>query len=524
MAWVWDYMIGINLLDFGLVAPLGDVLYQGDTMTATHYLACDLGAESGRVMLGTLEAGRISLRELHRFPSAVVRVSGTLRWDVLAIYQEILRGLCVAGSEGIPVVGVSADSWGVDYVLLKAGEPFLGVPFHYRDARTDDGFERVFRKVSRGDIFARTGIQFMTLNTLYQLNDDVEKRPELLAVADGFLNIADYFNYLLSGVPRAEVSLASTTQMYDPRARQWAGDIARAVGFECELFPELVSSGTVLGPLSPGVVEEVGLAAARVVATCSHDTAAAVAAVPAEGEGWAYLSSGTWSLLGVELPEPLMTGESERLNFTNEVGYGGRIRFLKNIVGLWVVQECRRAWAAEGREFDYGELAGLAADARPLRSLIQPVAARFSKPGNMPEKIASYCRETTQPVPETPGEFVRCALESLALLYGQTLRELRMVTGREIQRLHIVGGGSRNALLNQLAADATGLTVRAGPVEATALGNVLIQAIALGHLKSLEDLRRVVRDSFDPQVFAPAPADAGRWEEADARFSALPIA
>jgi rhamnulokinase len=489
-------------------------------MSATNYLACDLGAESGRVMLGTLENGRVSLRELHRFPSAVVRVGGTLRWNILQIFEELVAGLKVAAKEGLPIAGVSTDSWGVDYVLLKNGEPCLGVPFHYRDARTDDGFERVFAKIPQEKIFEETGIQFMTLNTLFQLNDDVEKRSGMLALSDGFLNIADYLNFLMSGVGKAEVSLASTTQLYNPRTKAWSRTVTDAIGLKATLLPEIVNSGTRLGPLVKDLAGVTGLEGVEVIASCSHDTGAAVAAVPAEGTGWAYLSSGTWSLLGIESPEPVITEQSRALNFTNEVGFGGTTRFLKNMVGLWILQECRRSWIEEGRTYDYAELTALAGDVQPLRSLINPNAARFGKPGGMPEKIETYCRETGQPVPSSPGEFVRCTIDSLALLYRRTLEELLSVTASPIDRLHIVGGGSRNDLLNQAAADATGRTVLAGPVEATALGNVLIQAIALGHLGSIEDLRAVVRKSFQPGVFQPS--GASEWVAAYERFLQLP--
>ncbi|GAB4172765.1 MAG: rhamnulokinase family protein [Terrimicrobiaceae bacterium] len=471
-------------------------------------------------MLGRLEGGRVELEELHRFPSAVRRFQGSLRWDVIQIFEELKAGLREAARRGESVCGVSTDSWGVDYVLLKAGEPMLAVPYHYRDERTEGGFERVFAKVPREEVFEKTGIQFMELNTLYQLEDDARRRPEILELSDGLLLIADYINFLFSGKRAAEISLASTTQLYDPRAGGWATALAGALGIPAKLFPEVVASGTRLGPLDPALAEECRLEGVEVVATCSHDTAAAVAAVPARGDDWAYLSSGTWSLLGVELPAPVITARSLESNFTNEIGYGGTIRFLKNIIGLWIVQECRRAWEAEGVVLDYGELTRLADEASPLRSLIHPNEARFGKPGDMPGKIISYCRETGQPEPGTPGEFVRCAVESLALLYRRTLSELEEISGRTIRRIHVVGGGSRNTLLNQATADATGREVLAGPVEATALGNVLIQALALGHLSSLEELREVVRSSTMLTPYSPAPSAA--WDEAHERFASLP--
>lgn len=473
------------------------------------------------MMLGTLDGRRVSLQELHRFPSAAIKIGGTFRWDVLRVFEELKTGMREAAKLGVPVSGISTDSWGVDYAWIRADEPLVGVPFHYRDARNDDAFERVFAKVPAGDVFARTGIQFMPFNTVFQLDEDARSRPWIFSSAEQFLNIADYFNWLMSGVGRVEESMASTTQLYDPVAREWALDLADKIGVPRQLFPPLVASGSRLGPILPAIAAETGLAQdVQVLATCSHDTGAAVAAVPAEGENWAYLSSGTWSLLGVELQSPKIDKLSQELNFTNEGGYGGTTRFLKNIVGLWIIQECRRAWLAEGREFNYEELTSMAASAEPLRSLISPAAPRFAKPGDMPEKVRSFCSETGQPVPESPGQIVRCAIESLALIYRKTVAELERASGAKVDRIHIVGGGSRNALLNQCAADATGRTVLAGPVEATATGNVLIQALALGHISSLAELRSTVRASFEVTTFAPREAAA--WDAAYERFCRLP--
>ncbi len=485
------------------------------------YIACDLGAESGRVILGHLEAGKLKLEEIHRFSNGVAQVRGTLRWNVQGIFEELKKGLKKAAERvgDSSTASVSVDSWGVDYVLFREDEPQIGLPYHYRDPRTDASFERALKKVPREEIFAQTGIQFMSINTLYQFLDDAENHPEKLAAAERFLNIGDYFNYLFSGVPRAEQSLASTTQMYNPRERAWAGELLRRFGLPERLFPEIVPSGTPLGALSGEVAEETGLRGAKVIATCSHDTGCAVAATPAEeeGEDWAYLSSGTWSLLGVELLEPLIDEKARAANFTNEAGLGGTTRFLQSTAGLWILQECRRAWAEAGREFSYDELTQLAREAAPLRSLIDPNDPRFLKPGDMPGKICAFCEETGQAAPQLPGDYVRCILESLALLYRQNLETLRALTGRKIGTLHIVGGGSKNRLLNQLAADAARVKVVAGPVEATAIGNVLIQALALGHLPSRAALRQTVRDSFEVEVFQAADL-AGPWEKAYETF------
>lgn len=504
-----------------------------------HYLAIDLGAESGRVMLGTVSDGedparsRVALQEIHRFPNGAVSVAGTLRWNLLGLFAEAKEGLRKASAmlKGLPISGVSTDAWGVDYALIRDGEPLLTLPFNYRDPRTDKAMEKVFAKVPSDDIFAATGIQFMSLNTLYQLFMDLQDRPDTLASADRFLNIGDYFNFLLSGIPKGEVTLASTTQLFDPRKGRsghgdWAWDLIGRLGLPRKIFPALVPPGTSLGPLLPGIAAETGLREAQVVATASHDTAAAVAAVPAEGgpaQDWAFLSSGTWSLIGAELPGPVIDAMSRRKNFTNEAGFGGTIMFRKNIVGLWIVQECRRFWAEAGNELDYYALTALAEKAPALRSFIRPEDPRFGKPGEMPAKIAAYCRETGQAVPRDEGETIRCVLESLALLYAKTLRDCGEASGRSFRTLHVVGGGSKNRLLNQFTANAVQLLgvekVAAGPAESTALGNVLIQAKALGHLAG--DLRGAVRRSFPVEAYAPR--DRETWAGALARFESLPV-
>jgi rhamnulokinase len=489
-------------------------------MAQKSYLAMDLGAESGRVILGTLEGGRLTLEEIHRFPTGASRIGGSLRWNLLRIFEELKVGLRKVAALKVPVESLSVDSWGVDYVLFNTRQPMLSLPYHYRDERTGRTFPAALEKAGREKIFGETGIQFMAINTLYHLIADVEENPDVLDIADQFLNIADYLNYLFSGVARNEVSTASTTQMYNPVTGGWSKALIETFGLPSRLFPKIVPSGTRLGPLQPELCAETGLAGVEVVASCSHDTGAAVAAVPADsGDDWAYLSSGTWSLIGVELPSPIIHASARELNFTNEAGYGGTTRFLKNIVGLWLLQESRRAWAFAGRTLEYAEIMALAEQAEPFRSIIDPNDERFVRPEHMPAAIAGYCRGTGQPEPETPGQFARCILESLALQYRHTLTDLEQLTGRRITRLHIVGGGSQSALLNQFAADATGRTVLAGPVEATATGNVLIQSIALGHLHSLAELRAVTKNSFTIQQFEPKPGDG--WENAIVRFETL---
>lgn len=483
---------------------------------ATYYLACDLGAESGRLMLGALDGGKITLEELHRFPNVPVKVNGGLHWNMDALFTELVTGLRKAAARKLPICSLSTDSWGVDYILYDAHGKMMSPVWHYRDARTARGVENVKARVDWPTIYSETGIQFMALNTIYQL---AAEPPERLAQAKQLLLIGDAFNHHCCGAARNDESLASTTQLYNPRTKSWSQKLLAALGLREDLFAPVVPSGTKLGRLKPELAAEVGLPPIEVIASCSHDTGAAVAAVPANGEDWAYLSSGTWSLMGVESPHPIINDQGRDLNFTNEIGFGGSIRLLKNIIGLWLIQECRRDWARAGKEYDYAELGELAAQSPPFVSLINPADPRLVSPDDMPAKMAAICRETGQPVPATPGAFVRCALESLALFYRVTLRQLERLIGKNLERLHIVGGGSRNDLLNQFTANALQIPVLAGPSECTALGNVLVQSIALGHLPSLAAAREVVRNSFE--VKTVMPQETAEWDRAFARFEKL---
>ena len=488
--------------------------------TSSHHAAVDLGAESGRVILGTLSQGRLSIEEIHRFPNRMREKDGGLKWDLRHLEGEILVGLKKIGDRKIPLESVSCDSWGVDIVYLpKDGAPAKD-PFCYRDERNEKMFPKVVDKIGKEKIFARTGLQFMPFNTLYQLAADVESGRTEVGQSSAFLPVADYLNYFLGGRPASEVSLASTTQFYDPKNRKWAEDLVQEVGISTSLLPEVVSSGTVLGKISKKTAQATGLPdSCQVVASCSHDTGASVAAVPAEGKGWAYLSSGTWSLLGVESEKPWMTPVCAEAELTNEVGFGHTIRLLKNIAGLWLVQECRRDFAKQGREMDYSKITQLASEAAPLVTLLDPFLSSWNAPGEMGRRIADYAKATGQPVPQSDGAMVRACLESLALAYRETLESIEKVTGEKIKTLHIVGGGSQNKLLNQMAADATGRTVVTGPIEGTAIGNLLIQAYGLGHIKSHQEIRDVVRDSFPIEVFQPQSNPL--WEEAWKRFQIL---
>ena len=486
----------------------------------SHYLAIDLGAESGRVIRGTLSRGKLAMKEVHRFPNGAIVANGTLRWDIIRIFREIRIGLA-KGAKGYAIKGVACDSWGVDYVLTKGNGPLLSLPYTYRDERTAHSFKLAQKKVSSQAIFSATGIGSMSINTLYQLLDDVENRPELLQFADKFLLIGDYITWLLSGQARAEETLISGSQCWDTKKGTWALPLLKKLKIPTHLLPKPIAPGTAVGKILPYLAKETGLKNTTVVATCAHDTASAVAAVPAlPGKDWAYLSSGTWSLLGVELDRPLINPSVQKANFTNEVGFGGTTRFLKCLVGLWILQECRREWAAKGEVSDYSKITQLAQAAPALRSLIRPDDARFAKMGDMVNKVQSYCRETKQPLPRTHGEIARCIIESLALLYRVEIDGLEKLTARQIRTLHVVGGGCRNALLNQATANATGRTVVAGPVEATAAGNILVQAYALKEVKSLAQIRQIVRDSNTFENYAPEPP--APWTKALLTFSQLP--
>ena len=482
----------------------------------TYYLACDLGADSGRLMLGTLADGKVSLEEIHRFPNGPVNTGGALHWNIQGLFDQLKIGLKKAAEKKLPIASISTDSWGVDYVLYDGRGLVLPPVWCYRDSRTACGVENVRAVVDWPSLFAETGIQFMALNTIYQL---AVETPERLAEAKQLLLIGDAFNYFCSGVARNEASLASTTQLYNPHTKQWSKKLLHALNLREDMFAPVCEAGTRLGPLKKNLALETGLPQIEVIATCSHDTGAAVAAVPASGTNWAYLSSGTWSLMGVEWPQPVINEQSRNLGFTNEVGCSNSVRLLKNIVGLWILQECRRHWAKEGKKYDYAALEELAINAPPFVSLINPDDPRFLTPDNMPKKIAEFCADTGQPVPANHAAYVRCIYESLALFYRVTMRRLERLTGKTIETLHIVGGGSKDAVLNQLAANALKIPVLAGPSECTAFGNVMLQAIALGHVASHAAAREIIRNSVSPKTFTPQ--DAAQWDAAAKRFEVL---
>lgn len=492
-------------------------------MADNSYLAVDLGAESGRVMAGHFDGSKVRLEQFRRFPNGPIRLAGTLRWNLIGLWDEIQKGLQQAAS-GMKsdAISVGVDTWGVDYVLMNKQNELLGTAWNHRDSRTDGMMQKAFQKVPRAKMFSETGMQFMQINSLFQLLAMQESDPELLAAADCFLMVPDFFHWCLSGSRVVEFTNATTSQMLNATSRDWAFDMLRNLELPTDMLPEVVAPGTNLGCLRPGVADYTGLGKLNVVAPATHDTGAAVAAVPTAHTGtpnWAYLSSGTWSLLGVEVDEAILTEEALKRNVTNEGGVDGTYRVLKNIMGLWLVQRCKVAFAARGKDIDYAELTRLAADAPAFRSIVDPDQNCFLGPPDMTVAIAEECKRTGQPVPETEGQFVRCALESLALKYRAVVGWLEGLTGTGIEVIHIVGGGCQNQLLNQFASDACGRPVIAGPVEATALGNVLIQARSSGDVSSLSEIREVVRRSEEIGEYNPQNKDA--WDDAWGRFVSL---
>jgi rhamnulokinase len=492
-------------------------------MAEKVYLAVDLGAESGRVMAGIWNGRKIRLEEIHRFTNGPVALGGTIRWDVLRLWSEIQDGLALAGKRfGRRIVSVGADTWGVDFVLLNRQEEILGQPYHYRDRRTHGLLERTFKKMPRAEIFAQSGLQFMELNSLYQLLAWQKHSPKILDEADTLLFMPDFFHWCLCGAKKSEFTIASTSQFVHPLRRGWSLPLLKKLGLPAHFLPKIVPPGTELGVIRKSFAERASLAGVKVVAPPSHDTASAVAGVPTAGTGranWAYISSGTWSLMGVEVKQAVLSPRALELNMTNEGGLDGTYRLMKNIMGLWLVQECRRSFAAAGRKYDYEQLVRLAAQAKPLRGLVNLNDPRFLNPPDMGKAIQEFCRVSKQPVPKTDGELIRCCYESLALKYHETLGALEELTGNKIEVIHVVGGGSRNKLLNQFTADACQRPVVSGPVEATAMGNLLTQIRASGELDSLAEMREVVRKSSEVACYEPATTTA--WKEAALRFATL---
>jgi len=484
-----------------------------ESVHANPYLAFDFGAESGRAVLAHLQSGILTTTEVHRFANEPVEYGGSLHWDVARLWLEVRKSL--ASLKATELAGIGVDAWGVDYALLGERGGLLENPYHYRDRRTEGAMEEVFRRVTREEIYETTGIQFMPINTLYQLFAAQRENPDLLKAARYLLTIPDLFNYWLTGNAVCEFTNATTTQMVDPVKRTWAVSLMQRLELPVDLPAPIVEPGSIIGRLLPGIAGNSSLTRTNVIAPACHDTGSAVAAISAR-DGTAFISSGTWSLLGTELDAPVITRDSLRLNFTNEGGVNGTTRLLKNVMGLWMLQCCRESWTAQGQCYDYRELENLASREASFIHLVDPDDDSFLRPADMPAAINEFCSRTHQPCPRDPGAYVRTIFESLAFKYRMVLRSLEHVTGVPIAQIRIIGGGSKNRLLNQLTADATGRRVLAGPAEATALGNVAIQILATGGASSLQGVRAIVDRSFPTEVFEPLETD--NWDQHAERF------
>ena len=486
------------------------------------YLAVDLGASGGRVLAGIFDGSSFELYEVHRFSNGPFGLGSHLYWNVLELWRNIQDGLRKAAAQfGESIQSVGVDTWGVDFALLGKNDELLGNPYNYRDPQNQGMIEKASEVVSRVDIFAETGLQFMDFNSLFQLYAMKLADSSLLDSAQSFLMMPDLFHFLLTGEKANEFTDASTTQFLNPATRDWSRSLLDRLGIPNHFLQSIAEPGTRLGKVVNPIAESTGLKNVEVILPGTHDTASAVMAVPAEGEpsnqpNWAYISSGTWSLMGAEVAAPVVTDRCREFNFTNEGGVGGTIRLLKNITGLWLVQECRRIWLESGKEYSWSQLADMAKAASPLQSTIDPDDPSFTAPSNMPDAIRQFCRNTNQPVPESEGEVIRCALESLALKCRKVLEMLESLTGSAFETIHIVGGGTQNQLLCQMTADACNRRVVAGPVEATAIGNAMMQAIADGAIASVQEARQVIRSSFDVVQYEPSASDA--WETAFQRL------
>lgn len=489
-------------------------------MAERKMLAIDLGASSGRGIVGAFDGERLTLRENHRFSNDPVNLCGRLYWDILRIFHEIKLSVQKTVLDGDAVSSVGIDTWGVDYGLLDRAGRLLSNPVHYRDTRTEGAQELVSRTVPAEELYRVAGIQTLNFNTVYQLAVEREEAPEKLAQAERMLNIPDLLNYFLTGRMANEYTILSTGALLDAKKRDYAWELLDRLGIPRRLFGDVTAPGTDLGTLLPQVQGETGKTDAHVLTVASHDTASAVIAVPSEEKDFLYISSGTWSLMGTELSDPLINAESRAANFTNEGGACGTVRFLKNIMGLWIIQESRRQWRREGKDYSFAQMEAWAKESTPFRSLIDVDDSDFATPGDMPEKIRAYCKRTAQPVPESVGEVVRCIYESLALKYRSVAERVMELMGRRAKVIHVVGGGTKDRFLSQLTADACGIPVCAGPEEATAIGNLMMQLMAAGEVSDLGQARRVVAASFETKQYLPT-ADRNMWDEAYGRIRTL---
>lgn len=488
-------------------------------MNKLTMIAVDLGAGSGRTIAGRFDGNRLELVETHRFPNEPVMVSGSLYWDILRLYHEMKQGIIKSAGMGYCPDSIGIDTWGVDYGLLDENGDLMGNPYHYRDLRTEGMMEAGFEICPKKQMYERAGIQFLKLNTLYQLMATKKQQPYILENAKTLLFIPDLLRYFLTGVKSTEYTIASTSQLLDVNTGDWDMDMIGMMGIPAHIFTGITDACTRVGPVREDVLRELNIPLMEAIAVAGHDTASAVAAVPASGGDYAYISSGTWSLIGIESDLPIVNETTFSLNFANEGGVTRNKRVLKNIMGMWIIQECRLFWAREGESLSYDEINRLAKESSSFQCFIDPNDDSFFSPGDMPRKVRAYCEKTGQKVPQSKGEIIRCVLESLAMKYRMVAEELELVRDRKLDAIHVVGGGCRNRLLNQLTADCSGKTVLAGPVEATATGNIVCQLVARGEVKDLREARHLVWESFPVEVYEPENTSA--WEDAYHRFRKL---
>ena len=488
-------------------------------MSTYQYLAFDLGAESGRAVLGSLKEERLVVQELHRFPNNILHISGHSHWNIHQLFTEILKGLNICSSViDSKIESIAIDTWGADFTFIDDKGGILMPPYIYRDKKNEGAMEEFLTLIPRERIFELTGNQFLPFNSVYQLYAFIRNDGSLPKGASKLLFIPDLFNNLLTGYSKTEFTYATTSQLYNPRRDCWEDELFKVLKISKSIMQEIVSHGTVLGPLQKSISKKVGLSSIPVLTTASHCTAAAVAAAPAEGKDWAYISSGTWSLMGIETSIPIINNKAMENNFTNEGGVEKTFRFLKNIVGLWLLQQCRRTWRKE-YNYTYEELTQLSEEAEPFKYLIDPDNPLFYNPSSMPNAIRAFCRETGQGTPHSHSEFVRCILESLALKYRLVLEQLKEIYSYPINKIHIIGGGSKNKVLCQYTADATGVPVISGPVEATSIGNILVQALTWKHVSSLSEIRKIIRNSFELQTYTPSSPQA--WNSVYERYKTI---
>jgi len=489
-------------------------------VTQSKYLAFDLGAESGRAIIGIFDGKKLHIEDIHRFSNKQIKILGHLHWDVLGLFEEIKNGLKIAVQKGhADIRSIGIDTWGVDFGFVGTNNDLLGFPYCYRDARTNGIPEKVFDKISREELYNITGIQFLQFNSVFQLYSAVLSGEPALKCGGSLLFIPDLFNFLLTGVKKNEYTIASTSQLLNANTKSYDRGIFYSLGLPMHITVPIIAPGIAIGKLLPDICDETGLKAVDVVTVGCHDTASAIAAIPAKKNNWAYISSGTWSCLGIETQKPIITNESLINNFTNEGGVFGTIRILKNVMGLWLIQQTRKSFERLGTTYEYAELVRLALESKEFVCILNPDDLSFLNPPDMLESIRAFCRKTNQTVPQTPGEFTRSILESLALKYKAVLENLCAVTGVSIDLLHIVGGGSKNELLNQFTADACGIPVVAGPMEATAIGNILVQAIAHKKIDSIKSGREIISNSFPIKTYLPEKT--AKWNDIFHKYKSL---